>query len=105
MMSDVTMVRIYVREGDHFDHHNLVRELFALLHGELSVRGITVYRGVAGYGSRGEEHADDLLRLGVHLPLVVEFFDSPEVVRGALQRLAPLLPGGHIVSWGASCLD
>ena len=105
MMSDVTMVRIYLREGDHREHHNLVRELFALLHGELGVRGITVYRGVAGYGSRGEAHADDLLRLGVHLPLVVEFFDSPEVVQRALPRLAPLLPGGHIVCWDARCPD
>jgi len=103
MMSNVTMVRIYLREGDHHEHHNLMDELFALLHGELGVLGITVYRAVAGFGSRGEVHADDLLRLGVHLPLIVEFFDDPETVRRALQRVAPLLPSAHIVHWDAHC--
>lgn len=104
-MTGVTMVRIYLREGDHDGHKPLVSEIMTLLRGELKVRGTTVYRAVASFGSRGEVHADDMLRLAVHLPLVVEFFDDPEVVHQALQRLAPLIPSRHIVCWDAQCTD
>ncbi len=102
-MKTVTMARIYIKEGDKVDGHNLIREIFHLLHSEQKVHGVTVFRGIAGFGSHGEVHADDLLRLNVHLPLVVEFYDSPEVVQAVLPRLQQMVPAGHIVSWQAQC--
>lgn len=104
-MSKVTMVHIYLLEGDHYDHKPLVRELMSLLHDELGLRGATVYRATASFGRRGEVHADDLIRLAVHLPLIVEFFDDPEIVDRALQRVGPIVPSGHIVCWDAQCPD
>jgi uncharacterized protein len=79
-MKIVTIARIYIKEGDKTESHNLMQEIFKLLHDQHNVHGVTVFRGVAGFGSRGEVHADDLLRLIVHLPLVLEFYDDPEVV-------------------------
>ncbi|MGC9163320.1 MAG: DUF190 domain-containing protein [Thiomonas sp.] len=99
----VTMVRVYIREGDKAGGHNLMRTIFEMLHDEYRVRGVTVFRGVAGFGSKGEVHADDLLRLNVHLPLVIEFFDTPSVVDAVLPRIAAMLPPGHIVHWPAQC--
>jgi PII-like signaling protein len=70
-MKIVTIARIYIKEGDKIENHNLMQEIFKLLHDQHKVHGVTVFRGVAGFGSRGGEvHADDLLRLIVHLPLV-----------------------------------
>ena len=67
------------------------------------MHGVTVFRGIAGFGSHGEVHADDLLRVAVHLPLVLEFFDSPEVVAAVLPRIQELVPAEHIVTWQARC--
>jgi len=102
-MKTVTMVRIYIKEGDKLEGRNLMHEIFKLLHEEHKVHGVTVLRGVAGFGSKGEVHADDLLRLNVHLPLVLEFFDEPQTVELALSSIRQMVPPGHIVSWSAQC--
>lgn len=102
-MKTVTMARIYIKEGDKIEGRNLMQEIFKLLHEEHKVHGVTVFRGVAGFGSKGEVHADDLLRLTVHLPLVLEFFDEPQAVESALARIRHMVPTGHIVSWSAQC--
>ncbi len=102
-MKAVTMVRLYIREGDKFEGHNLMREVFRLLHDEHKVPGLTVFRGIAGFGSHGEIHADDLLRLNVHLPLVLEFYDVPEVIDALLPRLRDMVDPRHIVCWPARC--
>lgn len=56
-----------------------------------------------GSATLGEVHAGDLLRLIVHLPLVLEFYDDPEVVASLLSRIQQMVPAGHIVSWTAQC--
>ena len=102
-IKSVTVVRIYIKEGDKIEGHDLMRAIFKLLHEQHKVHGVTVFRGVAGFGSKGEVHSEDLLRLTVHLPLVLEFYDEPEVVEAVLPRIAEMVPGGHIVSWSAQC--
>jgi hypothetical protein len=101
MSTDVLMVRIYLSEADHGRRRTLMREIFSLLHDRHAVQGVTVFRGVAGFGPDGEVHADDMLRLAVDLPLVIEFFDDPEIAEAAIHLLDDLVPGGHIVSWPA----
>jgi PII-like signaling protein len=80
-----------------------MQEIFKLLHDQHKLHGVTVFRGVAGFGSSSEVHADDLLRLIVHLPLVLEFYDDPKVVASLLSRIQQMVPAGHIVSWTAQC--
>ena len=101
MANEVLMVRIYLSEADHGRRRTLMQEIFSILHDRHAVQGVTVFRGVAGFGARGEVHADDILRLNVDLPLVIEFFDEPEVAEAAIHLLYDLVPGGHIVSWQA----
>jgi len=59
-----------------------MREILSILHDRHAVQGVTVFRGVAGFGAGGEVHADDMLRLNVDLPLVIEFFDEPVIAEG-----------------------
>ena len=98
MANDVLMVRVYLSEADHGRRKTLMREILSILHDRHAVQGVTVFRGVAGFGASGEVHANDILRLNVDLPLVIEFFDEPEVAEAAI-HLDDLVPGGHIVSW------
>ncbi|MHB1201889.1 MAG: DUF190 domain-containing protein [Acidithiobacillus sp.] len=102
-MTNVTMVRIYIKEGDKHEGHDLMREIFHLLHEQHKVHGVTVFRGIAGFGSKGEVHADDLLRMTVHLPLVLEFFDDAETVEAVLPTIQSMVPAGHVIWWQANC--
>ncbi len=102
-MRNIDMVRIYLREGDHAHGHALLEQIFAILHDQHKIHGVTVFRGVAGFGSHGEVHSADLLRITVHLPLVVEFFDAKAAVDAVLPQLQDLVPEGHIVRWEAQC--
>jgi PII-like signaling protein len=103
MGSEVMIVRIYLNETDHGRHRSLMEEILNILHDQHRVHGVVVFRGIAGFGSRGEVHAADVLRLAVDLPLVIEFFDRPNVATAALQLLHDLVPAENIVHWRASC--
>jgi uncharacterized protein len=93
----VTMVRVYLTEGDH-----VLQELLNCLHDELKVRGVTVLRGIAGYGMSGRMHTASLLDLSLNLPLILEFFDAPQRAEAALQRIHDYVGRGHIVTWTAN---
>ncbi len=101
MSTDVLMVRVYLSEADHGRRTTLMREILSILHDRHAVKGVTVFRGVAGFGASGEVHANDILRLNVDLPLVIEFFDEPEAAEAAIRFLEPMVAQGHIVSWPA----
>lgn len=97
------MVRIYIQEGDKLNGRSLMEEVFAFLHDKHKVHGVTVFRGIAGFGMHGEVHSADLLRISAHLPLVIEFFDETSVVDTVLTHLAEMVPPDHIVRWPAVC--
>ncbi len=101
-MREVTVVRIYLKETDHGRRKTLMEEILNILHDQHRVHGVVVFRGIAGFGSKGEVHAADILRLNVDLPLVIEFYDEPKVVKAALELLHDLVPADHIVHWRAA---
>jgi uncharacterized protein len=103
MANDVLMVRIYLREADHGRRNTLMQEIFSILRDRHAVQGATVFRGIAGFGASGKVHANDLLQLTVDLPLMIEFYGEPAVAETAIQLIDDLVPGGHVVSWPATC--
>jgi uncharacterized protein len=103
MDDDVTVVRIYLKESDHGRKRSLMQEILNILQDQHRVHGVVVFRGIAGFGSKGAVHSADLLRLMVDLPLVIEFYDKPQVAEAAIALLSDLVPGGHIVHWRATC--
>ncbi|MGB1111153.1 MAG: DUF190 domain-containing protein [Gammaproteobacteria bacterium] len=92
----VLMVRVYLTEGD-----KLLKRCMALLHDERKVRGVTVLRGVTGFGANGHVHSSSLIDVFMDLPLVLEFFDTPDRAREAISGLREFIKPGHIVSWSA----
>lgn len=94
--NEVTMVRIYLTEAE-----KLMKNLLAKLHDEEKVQGVTVFRGVSGFGRSGVVHSSTLLDLSLDLPMVIEFFDEPEKVSRILAHLKTMLPPGHVVTWQA----
>ncbi len=92
----VKVARIYVTEGKHVHE-----KIFERLHDEHKVMGVTVYRGITGFGKSGETHSSSLLDMSFDLPVIAEFFDEPDKVQTALDELRDLVPAGHIITFDA----
>lgn len=98
-MTEMTMVRVYVSEGDHKRHHSVAEEIFKRLHQEHKIMGVTQFRGIAGFGSHGVVHAVDLMHINAHLPIIIEFFDQDEIIQDTMTWLRELVEPERIVSW------
>ena len=95
--SEVTMVRIYLTEGE-----GQLKNLIKRLHDWEKLRGLTVFRGISGYGDSGVIHGTKLVDLSLNLPVVVEFFDAPEKIEQVLEHLSDIIKPGHMVTWNAN---
>jgi uncharacterized protein len=102
MATDITVVRVYLSEADHVHHKSLMQKILNILHDQQRVHGVTVFRGIAGFGDSGEVHESDLLRIAANLPLVIEFFDAPPVADAAMDLLKDLVPPNRMVYWRAA---
>lgn len=94
---EIRVARIYLREAEH-----LLSKIIGHLHDEERIMGLTVLRGIAGFGSDGRMHMASLVDLSLDLPLVVEFYDLPERVEAVVASLKTHYPLPHIVTWAAT---
>jgi PII-like signaling protein len=94
---EVTIARIYTLEG-----HDQLNQALDILHDEEKIFGVTIIRGIAGFGENREVHTSSLLTLSLELPLIIEFYDEPDRVDKAIQVLKSRLDLKHIVSWPAT---
>jgi len=95
-MVEVTMVRIYLTEGE-----GVLQNLLKRLHDWEKVKGVTVFRGISGFGRSGVVHTSAAVDLLLDLPVVVEFFDEPKKIDSILNNLNTTLKSGHMVCWPA----
>lgn len=93
-MATMTMVRVYILEAE-----KLLQPILSYLHDHIKVRGVTVFRGITGFGRSGQMHSSQLLDLSLNLPIAIEFFDAPERVDEIIAHLNTLVEPGHIASW------
>jgi len=88
------MVRVYIMEAE-----KQLKPILSYLHDKAKVRGVTVFRGVSGFGQSGQMHTASLVDLSLNLPMTVEFFDSNDRIVDIIQHLNSFVEPGHIVSW------
>lgn len=90
---NVRVVRVFLSEKG-----GETEKLLKRLHDEWKVHGVTVYRGVAGFGHSGLMHTTRILDVSHNLPVTIEFYDAPEKVDEVLTHLDHIKPG-HLVTW------
>ena len=79
-----TLLRIFLGESDQWHGRPLHIALLERLR-QRGAAGVTVLRGIAGFGARSVVHTTHILRLSEDLPIVIELVDTPEHV----ERLLP----------------
>jgi len=95
-LKEVSVVRIYITEGQ-----NQLDKLLKKLRDWEHIRGVTVFRGISGFGDSGVIHKSTIIDILGELPLVIEFFDSPEKVEEIIEHLNTEIKPGHILTWSA----
>jgi PII-like signaling protein len=89
------LMRIHIGESDKWHGRPLHEAIVELLRKE-GFSGVTVLRGVAGYGSSSVYHTDKLLRLSQDLPIILEVIETQERIDLMLPRLDEMVDGGLI---------
>jgi len=93
------LMRIHIGESDKWEGKPLYQALIELFRRE-HFYGVTVLRGVGGYGSssRGQHpyHTEKILRLSQDLPIVVEVVEYADKIEKILPRLDEMIGGGLI---------
>lgn len=90
-----TLMRIHVGESDRWQHKPLYQSIVELCRRE-GFSGVTVLRGVGGYGSSSRYHTENILRLSQDLPVVIEVVEDAERIERILPRLDEMVGGGLI---------
>jgi uncharacterized protein len=90
-----TLMRIHIGESDKWHGKPLHEAIVEILQKD-GFSGVTVLRGVAGYGSSSVYHTDKLLRLSQDLPIILEVIETQERIDQMLPRLDEMVDGGLI---------
>jgi len=83
---DQVLMRIFLGEADRDGTKPLYQALTERFREE-QIAGVTVLRGIAGYGAKSHMHTAHLLRLSQDLPIVIEVVDTQENI----ERLLPMV--------------
>jgi PII-like signaling protein len=90
-----TLMRIHIGESDKCHGKPLYEAIVEMLRKD-GFSGVTVLRGVAGYGGSSVYHTDKLLRMSQDLPIVIEAVEFTERIEKLLPRLDEMVEGGLI---------
>jgi uncharacterized protein len=90
-----TLMRIHIGESDRWQGKPLYQAIIELCRSE-GFSGVTVLRGVGGYGSSSRYHTDKILRLSQDLPVVIEVVEDAERIEHLLPQLDEMVGGGLI---------
>ena len=90
-----TLMRIHIGESDKWEGAPLYQALVELFRRE-EFFGVTVLRGIGGYGSSSIYHTEKILRLSQDLPIVIEVVEYSERIEKLLPRLDEMIGGGLI---------
>ena len=90
-----TLMRIHIGESDKWHGKPTYEAIVQLLRKE-GFSGVTVLRGVAGYGGSSVYHTDKILRLSQDLPIILEVVEFSERIEQILPRLDEMVDGGLI---------
>ena len=77
---------VYVDETDKYEGKPVYEVLMDIFYKQ-RIAGVSVFRGVAGYGSDGVFHTSKMLELSTALPVKLEVVDSEEMI----SRVLPLI--------------
>lgn len=86
---------VYVDETDKIGAKPVYEVLMDIFY-KKKIAGVSVFRGVAGYGSDGVFHTSKMLELSTSLPVKIEAVDSEEMINTVVPDVAEIVEKGLV---------
>src|SRR5579862_8933358 len=94
--SKAKLMRVYVGENDKWRGKPLHTALLESMRAN-DIAGVTVYRGILGYGANRRIHAQNALNLSHDVPILLSAIDTEEKLRAYIPVLDDMLQQGLVV--------
>jgi uncharacterized protein len=91
------ILKIYISEDSQYKRHNLYHAL-VLKFKELGMAGVTVTRGLEGYGKSRAIHDMKILDLSSSLPIVIEVVDEAEKIEKLIPIVEEMVNEGLVIT-------
>lgn len=105
------LLKIYISEDSKYKGHSLYHALVLKLK-EIGMAGVTVIRGIEGFGQEKRLHTTRILDLTLSLPIIVEVVDTPERIEKAIPVVKEMVNEGlimltdvNVIKYGTEKLD
>jgi len=95
MVGKAKLLKIYVGEKERFEHKPLYQYLVHWLQ-EHGILGVTVFRGIEGYGEDKVLHSARLLELSSDLPIILEIVDTEEKINSIVPEVSKMVSKGLV---------
>lgn len=86
---------IYIDETDKFGGKPVYEVLMDIFY-KKKIAGVSVFRGVAGYGTDGVFHTSKMLELSTSMPMKIEVVDSEEMINKVLPDVYHVVENGLV---------
>jgi PII-like signaling protein len=96
LQSQAKMMRILIGENDKWNDKPLHQALVQALRAN-DIAGVTVYRGILGYGANRRIHKDSTLNLSHDAPILLTVVDSEDKLRAFFPVLDQMVQQGLVV--------
>jgi PII-like signaling protein len=84
--SQAVLLRIFIGESDRYQGKHLYEHIAQYLRNH-RYAGVTILRGIEGFGQASILHKADILDLSSDLPIVVEVVDTEEKIRALKETI------------------
>ena len=95
IFKEETLLRIFIGESDYHGGKALYEQI-VIKAKVLQLAGVTVIRGIMGYGANSQIHTAKILRLSEDLPIVIEIVESEENIKKILPFLDEWIGNGIV---------
>ena len=89
------LVRIFIGESDRWEGRPLYEAIVHRIH-EAGGAGVTVLRGIEGFGAHSRIHTARILRLSQDLPILIEIVDTVERIDALLPEIGGMISEGLV---------
>lgn len=90
------ILKIYISDDSKYNHQNLYHAIVRKM-AEIGMAGVTVTRGIEGFGHEKRVRSSSILDISLKLPVVIEVIDSEDRILAAAEIIKEMVNEGLII--------